>query len=196
MHTWADVSITLPNGATGELRTTCPQCSASRHKNRDACLAVNIDKGIWVCHHCGWCGSLHGRSQVSTLGALPPPVRPDEHKRAALRRVWGEACPVTTGDPVETYLRPRSLALPWADRPTVLRFHPHLVYRHVTGERTYHPAMLARVDDPSGCAVTVHRTYLTPDGRKAAVPTPKKLMSPAVAGATRGGAIRLYPASE
>ena len=54
--------------------------------------------------------------------------------------------------------------------------------------------MLARVDDPSGQGVSLHRTYLTTDGHKAAVPTVKKLMSPAMPGATRGGAIRLYPA--
>jgi putative DNA primase/helicase len=82
------------------------------------------------------------------------------------------------------------------DLPAVLRYHPHLVYRHEDGRRTFHPAMLARVDAPSGHAVTLHRTYLTLDGRKADVPTAKKLMPPALSGATRGGAIRLYPASE
>jgi putative DNA primase/helicase len=94
---------------------------------------------------------------------------------------------------VDTYLRQRGIPLPLADIPAVLLYHPHLVYHHENGPQTYHAAMVARVDDPSGRAVTLHRTYLTPDGRKAAVPTPKKLMSPAVAGATRGGAIRLYP---
>jgi putative DNA primase/helicase len=56
--------------------------------------------------------------------------------------------------------------------------------------------MVARVDDPSGRAVTLHRTYLTLDGRKANVLSPKKLMSPAVPGAIPGGAMRLYPAGE
>ena len=78
----------------------------------------------------------------------------------------------------------------------MLRYHPHLAYRYEDGQRTSHPAMVARVDNPSGRAVTLHRTYLTLDGRKADVPSPKKLMSPAIPGATRGGAIRLYPAGE
>jgi len=77
-----------------------------------------------------------------------------------------------------------------------MRYHPHLAYQHADGQLTYHPAMVARVDNPSGRAVTLHRTYLTLDGRKADVPSPKKLMSPAIPGATRGGAIRLYPAGE
>ena len=197
MHTWANIGISLPYGATGECRIPCPQCSASRRKSRVACLAVNVDKGTWVCWHCGWKGSLSRRLPASTLSPLPPPpVRPDERKRAVLRRIWGEACPITTGDPVDTYLRQRGLPLPLADIPAVLRYHPRLVYVHETGQRTDHPAMLARVDDPNGGAVTLHRTYLTLAGRKAKVSTPKKLMSPLFPGATRGGAIRLYAAGE
>lgn len=197
MSTWANFGIEIPYGATGELRMPCPQCSASRRKNRDACLAVNADKGTWVCWHCGWKGSLHGRFQSSALSPLPcPPAQPDEHKRAALRRVWGEARPITAADPVDTYLRQRGIALPLDDMPAALRYHAHLAYRHEDGQRTYHPALVARVDDASGHAVTLHRTYLTPDGHKADVPTVKKLMSPAVSGVTRGGAIRLYQAGE
>jgi putative DNA primase/helicase len=100
------------------------------------------------------------------------------------------------GDAAVTYLRRRGINILQGDIPTVLRCHSHLIYRHEDGQRTMHPTMVARVDDISGQGVTLHRTYLTPDGRKAAVPTAKKLMSPAVPGATRGGAIRLYPARE
>jgi putative DNA primase/helicase len=80
--------------------------------------------------------------------------------------------------------------------PLHVRYHARLPYRHDDGRFTYHPAMLARVDNPEGAMVTLHRTYLTLDGHKAEVPTVKKLMSPATPGATRGGAIRLYPAGE
>jgi len=186
MRTWADLDIAIPSGTTqGEVRTTCPQCSASRRKSRDACLAVNIHKGTWVCWHCEWKGSLHGRLHASAL-PLPPPLsaQPDERKRAALRRVWGEARPIIPADPVDTYLRQRGIALPLADLPAVLRSHPHLGYLHEAGQRTYHPAMVARVDDPNGQGVSLHRTYLTADGQKADVPTVKKLMSPAIPGAT------------
>lgn len=197
MHTWADVGIAIPCGTTGEVRTTCPQCSPSRHKSRDACLAVNTDIGTWYCHHCGWHGGLHSRSQASGLPPLPRPLaQPDERRRAVLRRVWSETYPLTVADPVVTYLAQRAIPLPLDDMPTVLRYHPHLAYRHDDGRYTYHPAMVAQVDDASGHAVTLHRTYLTPDGRKADVPTPKKLMPAVISGATRGGAIRLYPAGE
>jgi putative DNA primase/helicase len=56
--------------------------------------------------------------------------------------------------------------------------------------------MLARVDTPAGTMATVHRTYLTIDGHKADVPSPKKLMPCAIDGASAGGAVRLYPARE
>jgi putative DNA primase/helicase len=197
MRTLADVGIELPYGATGEVRIPCPQCSPSRRKSRDTCLAVNADKGMWKCWHCGWTGGLQGRRQRDEFPPLPrPAVQPDERKRVALRRVWGEACPITAGDPVDTYLHQRGLSLPPADLPAVMRYHPHLVYHHEDGQPTYHPAMVARVDHPSGRAVSLHRTFLRLDGRKADVPSPKKLMSPAIPGATRGGAIRLYPAGE
>jgi putative DNA primase/helicase len=77
-----------------------------------------------------------------------------------------------------------------------LRYHPSLPYRHEDGRFSHHPAMVARVDDPHGELATLHRTYLVYDGKKAEVPTPKKLMPPAVAGATNGGAIRLYAPTE
>lgn len=44
--------------SSGEEDTTCPQCSESRRNKRARCLSVNIDKGVWTCHHCGWSGGL------------------------------------------------------------------------------------------------------------------------------------------
>jgi len=42
-------------------RTTCPKCSPSRRKTKDKCLSVNIEEGVWFCHHCGWSGALQKR---------------------------------------------------------------------------------------------------------------------------------------
>jgi hypothetical protein len=93
--------------------------------------------------------------------------------------------------PLWRYLEHRGVgsSLAWLD-PRVVRFHPHLAY-YENGRTTGHyPAMLARVSDPHGKAVTLHRTYLHRNGAwKATVPSPKKLMPP-VASMT-GGAIHL-----
>jgi hypothetical protein len=197
MRTWADVGIALPPGVTGEVRLSCPQCSRTRGKSHDACLSVHVERGVWYCHYCGWCGSLSGRSQAPTLASRPrPPAQPDERHRAALARVRAKALPLAAGDPVVTYLSQRGITLPLQDLPLMVRYHPRLPYHHEDHTFTYHPAMVARVDDPSGELATLHRTYITLDGHKADVPTPKKMMSPAVPGATNGGAIRLYAPDE
>ena len=193
MHRFADVGIHLPYGASDENRTVCPQCSATRRKSRDACLAVSVSKGAWYCHHCGWKGSLGGRQTYESVPVTAPPPEPDATKRESIRHTLHRAPQITAGDPVHTYLCRRGLDCDdIADLPAVLRYHPRLAYRRDDNHWTYHPAMLARVDDPHGNGVSLHRTYLTTDGRKADVPCPKKLMSPAMPGATRGGAIRLY----
>lgn len=55
--TFADFGIQIANG---ESRTLCPQCSPGRTKKYDKCLAVDQEKGVWFCHHCGWHGGLGG----------------------------------------------------------------------------------------------------------------------------------------
>lgn len=50
--------IEIPPGSAGEIRVTCPECSPHRQKSTERCLAVNIDKGTWLCHHCAWSGGL------------------------------------------------------------------------------------------------------------------------------------------
>lgn len=48
-------------GSTGEIRMACPQCSPSRRKSSDPCLAVNVDEGVFFCHHCGFCNPTGGK---------------------------------------------------------------------------------------------------------------------------------------
>jgi putative DNA primase/helicase len=92
------------------------------------------------------------------------------NKAAIMRRMWRESLAVSPGDPVWRYLESRC-----GDPSGVLqdiRFHPRLW--HSLDKQT-HPAMLARMIDPSGPRVVgIHRTYLTPDGRKAAVDPVRK----------------------
>jgi len=81
----------------------------------------------------------------------------------------------------------------------VVRFHPALGY----WRRNHHdklelvgryPGMVALVTGSDGMPATVHRTYLTPDGGKAPVPEPKKLMG-YPGDRLVGGAIRLFPSA-
>lgn len=58
--TWYDLNISLPSGASGEVRVKCPECSHKRkpEHQRIKDLAVNVEKGTFHCHHCGWSGGL------------------------------------------------------------------------------------------------------------------------------------------
>lgn len=76
MNDYPDFNIDL-GGRTGEVATTCPQCSASRKNKLAKCLSVNTDKGVWVCFHCGWKGSLkQGQEHAGRkLYARPAPLK-------------------------------------------------------------------------------------------------------------------------
>src|SRR5262245_31291468 len=176
MATYTDFGIALPLGATGECRTTCPRCSPSRRKSYDQCLAVHASEGVWHCWHCGWSGCLaHKDGQRPSVPMMhQPPRTPDARRREAMEQRWQAAAPPTVGDPVYRYLRSRGLVLPLREMPPHVRYHARLPYRHDDGTLTYHPAMLARVDNPDSAMVTLHRTYLRISGGKANVPTIKK----------------------
>lgn len=59
---FADHNIDIPSGSSGEIRTTCPECSSLRRNSSDKCLAVNISDGVWFCHHCGWSGGIKDKT--------------------------------------------------------------------------------------------------------------------------------------
>jgi twinkle protein len=63
---------------SGQEKTTCPKCSNGRKKSRDKCLSVNIDDGVWNCHHCGWSGSIN--KNVKNLTISKPIVKPEPPK--------------------------------------------------------------------------------------------------------------------
>lgn len=76
MKTFEDFNIQIPAGRTGEVATTCPQCSPHRQKNPKAkCLSVNVEKGVWHCNHCDWSGTLKtGADTPSNPYAWTPKV--------------------------------------------------------------------------------------------------------------------------
>lgn len=53
------MGIDLRNRWSGEVKTICPKCAHQRKKKNDPSLGVNIDTGVWKCHHCGWSGSVN-----------------------------------------------------------------------------------------------------------------------------------------
>ena len=53
-----ELGIEIGNKNNGEVKTKCPQCSHTRKNKADKPLSVNIDKGVYNCHNCGWGGSV------------------------------------------------------------------------------------------------------------------------------------------
>ena len=55
---WTDID--LKNKTAGTHKFVCPECSPTRKNKKDLCLSVDIDRGVYNCHHCGAKG---GRSE-------------------------------------------------------------------------------------------------------------------------------------
>lgn len=61
----------IVNASYGQVKTDCPKCKNDRRKHpNDKSLSVNIDEGVWHCHHCNWTGSLK-RSFVKDVVSQP-----------------------------------------------------------------------------------------------------------------------------
>jgi putative DNA primase/helicase len=185
------------------------------HKDSSPSLSLKDTICGRVLLHCfGGCPQQKVIAELRKLGLWPNPhwnsayrtvtsesQSPDKSRNATLHRVWTESKPIITGDKADKYLRGRGISL---DKfPEVLRCHPKLGYWEFNKRENnyvctgHFPAMVARVDSPSGNLISIHRTYLASDGNgKAPVPSQKKLMSPELPGETKGAAIRLFEAGE
>lgn len=106
-----------------------------------------------------------------------------------ISRLWLQCVPLVPGDPVTLYLKRRGfggvLLL-----PACLRLHRALPCWNGDVKIGVFPAMVAPLVSPGGRVVALHRTYLAADGRKADVPTVKKLT--ATAGPLAGACIPLH----
>ena len=116
----------------------------------------------------------------------------DAKLKVIMRTVWQESKPIShpEAEPVRIYLQSRGLDSFIPDWPSI-RFHPNMQYRDEDGKLIGHfPAMLALVEKGNE-AITIHRTFLTQDGRKALVDSPKKMMPALSNKLVVGSAIRL-----
>jgi twinkle protein len=71
------LKVDLHGKSSGQIKTTCPLCSADRKKKGDRCLSVNIDTGTYYCHHCGKTGNIH------TYAGLPE--RPHQYSKPQVK---------------------------------------------------------------------------------------------------------------
>lgn len=176
----------------GENRLPCPECDRGE---RDRALSVRLEpdgRALYHCHRCGLRGASGGDAAHAT-------ARPTRHARKAQEpraapaparelsawalNLWRASMPL--GGPALAYLKARACAIP--PEGSDLRWLPCL--SHPSGYKG--PALLARVTDArTGEAITLHRTWIRADGRKANVDPPRLLLKDH---AKAGGVIRLWP---
>lgn len=158
----------------------CQQCGAG-----DGIKLVMLMKGL------DFKGALKvvEESMPSSPAVMKAKERTTEEKGAALKRMWEKATPISVGGAVDLYLKSRCIHT----RPGALResIQPYYDDGRRTGE---HHAMLARIATVDGKGASLHVTYLTPDGKKAEVSSPKKVMSPVRA--IMGSSVQLQPCGE
>jgi putative DNA primase/helicase len=178
------MALTFQDLPIGEHRVPCPECVK---RPSDKTLGVTVDHvgGVWHCFRCGAAGGWRADRQYARPGATVPPTRPDRHLALASNwlALWRTLAPIR--GTAEAYLQARSCALPPADGD--LRYTESL--QHPSGY--IGPALVALVTDAvTRESLTLHRTWIRPDGSKADVDPPRLLLGKH---RKQGGVIRLWP---
>ena len=70
MNSLFQLGINVDQLRGGNQKTTCPKCSSSRKNSSDPCLSVNVDEGVYNCHHCGWKGSIKNENGNGNAGKV------------------------------------------------------------------------------------------------------------------------------
>lgn len=156
----------------------CPICKDGKDRFR---FDDDGGNGTYYCNQCGAGSGIHlvmavwdisfpdACKRVDAIVGAVQAVQQQAKKtiddtRRILTKMWQEARPVVTGDPVWRYLESR------CGDPTGylqdIRYHSNLKH---TIDGGHHPAMLALLRPNDGKATGIHRTYLTLEGRKAQV---------------------------
>ena len=128
-----------------------------------------------------FCGIVPKTAEPSEKSPQAPTESPERERLRKITRLWAQAKPICPGDAVWRYLTGRGLDPMLAGFE--VRCHPGLEYHDEQGALIgVYPTMLSRVTDATGQVVNLHRTYLF-DGKKAPIPSPKKLMEGPIKGA-------------
>ncbi len=187
----------IPSASLSGKHTACPMCGGKDRFRFDD----KAGKGTWICSHCGagdgislvmkFC-KLEFRDAAKLiephLDALPVEQFPqgisDEKRRKMLVDLWTASHRIGQEDAAYRYLVSRCGLI---EIPSSLRAIDRLKYVD-NGKADFFAGMLATVSAPDGKAVTMHRTFLTKDGRKAPVDNPRRIMPGSIA---FGSAVRL-----
>jgi putative DNA primase/helicase len=185
------LSDELQRLSIGHHRVPCPECARAKQRRRDTALAVDVghDGGVWLCHRCGWTGGWRAERSYARAGAVraPKPRSAQQHLTLAshFRDFWRSLALIVPGTTAHAYLTARKVAIPPSDgdlRCAELLPHP---------SGYIGPALVALVSDAlTREPLTLHKTWIKPDGTKADLDKPRLLLGQH---RKRGGVIRLWP---
>ena len=195
MSALTEAGIAVRDHKPGEHRTACPHCTMFKARKGDDALAVRVDpdgSATWLCHRCGWKGGARGDRAARPasrppLTLRPPPAAPPVSGLTDAAARFLRACsPLAADGPVSRYLARRGCALPEND---ILE---HSAHGHPSGH--VGPVMVAVITDPAtGERLSLHRTWLKPDGSgKADIAKPRLLWK----GLPSRGGVRLFDDAE
>jgi len=172
---------------SGPGRQPCPLCNRGQ-KDRSLGVTVEPDgRGVAHCFRCGHVQTIRGEV-TSRRSQHVLPHRPAAKKRRALspygRQLW-ESCVPLDGASL-AYLQARQCVIPPPGGH--LRCHPRL--KHWPSS-TVGPALVGLVTDAvTGEPLTLHRTWVQSDGKKAPLDEPRMVLKDHD---KVGGVVRLWP---
>ena len=70
MTTFTELGIYIDEGKGGNQKIPCPKCSSSRKNKADPCLSVNVQDGLYKCHHCDFKGSIKNSDHRSSKSKI------------------------------------------------------------------------------------------------------------------------------
>lgn len=177
----------------------CPMCEG---RDRFRFDDKNGD-GTWICSQCGsgtgikllmgWKGwdfktAAHEVDQIVGNVEAKTPEKEKAEPVIRLKKIASGLADMASINPVRMYLARRGLT------PTpATKYHPALAHYGDDGMRVF-PAMVCLFHSADARPLSFHITWLTPQGEKAPVASPRKVMTPVEPLA--GSAIRLFPVSE
>lgn len=66
-----NLGINLKGKTTGNVKVICPRCSETRRNKKDPSLSVDIDAGLYNCHHCDFKGRVFEREKKEFVKPVP-----------------------------------------------------------------------------------------------------------------------------
>lgn len=186
----------------GQWQAKCPA-----HDDRTASLSLGVKDGRLMIH----CHAGCSFEDVMAAVGMDPKVSRRYYKatkqvdyqrnREKIQELWSETIPLFDCLPAQKYFDNRGVLMEALQAsPFKLKAHPGLEYWDTSGEKPVsmgkYPAIVAVVENASSDIVSLHRTYITSDGKKIPFKPARKMMASTGHKASSAARIELFKPTE